>query len=370
MRWSYVAGMAALMVLLAGTDGHAAAAANGSGKVRLTPTVIRVPELIVAKSDAQQGPRLYMGKILPGTSASFGAGGTEAALNALGAQMMIVRSGPQFGLRANGGLLPMRQAGNGFWPVAVPLDAKRSYLLAFPMLAGATNAPQIHYRCGFVMRGTLGGQAICLYDDNLDAKFRIEDDCMRLGEASSAPTVFAPISKYIATPKGVYQIDSIAEDGSELAWSQYTGPAQKLTIGFASPEGEIHATFASQEMSFAAAANGRSSAAMSVVPGSYALSYGVVCAPRLQKVVAVVQAGKMQAVRVGMERPGQMKLGGPFTIEFAYKYENGKLEIDPGRFHVRGICGEEYTNVKYAVEPQIALVSGKQVLPVGKMKFG
>lgn len=347
------------------------AAGTAVTKIKLTPQAIPVPSAVLSRSEGEKGPDLLDGIVRPPSTVTFSSGNSQADFSAAGVKLTALRAWPQFGLKFNDKVQVLGLAGTALSPVLLPISPKRQYRLVFPYMLGGTESATIWYRSGFVMRGMIGGQTVCIYDDNTDGAFRLSDDSVRVGEVAGPVALFAPLSKYVATPAGVYRIDSIAEDGSELAYAPYTGKTAKLKVAFSSPEGEVHVAFGSKqaEMNLVLAANDRNSPVASVLPGQYDLKYGALFSFKTRRIAAVVKPGNMQAVTAEAGKTPQIKLGAPFVLEFAFQLQSGKLNIDPGSFHVRGAAGEEYVEVKHVAEPQIALLSGRQVWPFGKMTF-
>ncbi len=351
----------------AGTAGSA----GDAGKVKLAAIPLQAPEWVASKSDASPAIRLQLGAVLPKHIAVFTAERPEQELMIAGASVKLMSDGRSFGLGTEMGAAALQRMANGGWrPMAARIDRNRSYLLGFPYGVPGQRGV-LHYRSGFAMRGLIGGKPVFIYDDNVDGVFSAEHDTYRFGDSPSPAMVFAPLGKYIPTPGGVYQLDSVAEDGSGLTYSKYTGDAGKFALAFASDGAELQAVFGDKQGDFVAIAHPSRPVELTTVPGAYRLRYGIVYSPAAHKIAAAVTAGKMQPIQVGgtdsAEKP---VMGGPLTLEFKVRRAGNKMTIDPSSFAIRGRAGEEYTGVKYAKEPIIGMLAGGRAIPLGKMDFG
>ena len=272
-----------------------------------------------------------------------------------------------------------------FEPITLKLDQGREYALAFPYgysteyttrTLGIIPVKQqrgfLAYRSGGVQQGSVGGQTISLYDSNTDGLFRPTDDCIAVGELDPKMSVFAPIAANLATPSGVYKLQKLAEDGSAAEFVPVADKSQTVSVSFAGADLEVRVAVLSAEAncSFAASAAKGQAASVAVLPGKYALQYGMVYSPELKRVVATVAAGKLPPA----DAAGQsaMALGGPFTLEFKVNPApaGGNITISSSNFRLSGKAGEDYANYTWAKEPEITLVSGAKSVAVGKMEFG
>lgn len=221
---------------------------------------------------------------------------------------------------------------------------------------------EVWYRSGAVRATRIDGMDVCFYDSNFDGVYRSGDDTMRVGSTCSVP-VFAPIGRYFATQKGIYEIRSLNSAGTELEYVKYSGPTGKLSIS--GSDGETHLVLKSDDMAIALPCNG---SAWPVIPGEYRVLYGVVCT-RNGHLVAAIKPDSVKPYEVTPDKPLSGRIGG-VTLAFTPRIEANKLTIDPVKFKYTGAAGEEYVNVKWSELPTIEVSRGGKSRTLGKMEFG
>ena len=94
---------------------------------------------------------------------------------------------------------------------------------------GTTGALSAHvwYRSGAVEQAVgVGGQTISFYDANADGVYSMDDDGFCVGRLGGAMSVFARISKRFATSQGVFEIRSLAKDGSSFEYAKASGKVE------------------------------------------------------------------------------------------------------------------------------------------------
>jgi len=372
--------------------------ASGGTTAKLKMVKLAAPEVVLSRPNVQQ-IRLLAGIVLPqmpeqavqlqekqrpsitigGTKVSFAlAGGPETIEMTCGEKKQKLErntTDPAVGFRA----------------VTLRLEGDREYQLAFPygyvyqqattlsfQTGGRANAIQtslvgmVCYRSGSVQQFEIDGQTVNIFDHNTDGFYTLGDDSVSIGPADGPANVFAPLGKYIATSKGVYEITSLAKDGSEITYKPFKGEATGVAFANGSAETKVTAVFCNSSDGLnLVAAPGDRPAVLNVLPGKYNLQYGMVYSPKTKKVIATVLPGNMAAVNAATDQSAIVTFGGPYTLEFEYQIADGKLAVSSSTFHLRGKLGEEYTNTTWAAEPQVSLaMAGGRTTDLGKMAFG
>jgi len=354
---------------------------NG-GKVKLTNAPLTAPNAVLSRPDAS-GVRLLNDIVFAGKQLQFPSDSEAVEYAIAGSTLKFqIADNQTFALVHNGrqGLLQRDQS--GFRPVKLKLDQNRVYTLAFPygyvtqMMLGVGQAQRtqglLMLRSGSGQYFTLDGQSFCLFDSNADGYYRLSEDAIGSGRSGASCSVFAPIGRLLATSKNVYQINSIAEDGSTLDYAPYTGATGKLAVNLANSDLEIGAAFGSSDgaLNFAAPFSRTRAHDLKVAAGKYSLLYGLAYSPGHRKIVASVGSGKLAAADVSADQSQKLTLGGPFDLEFALQTGGRQMTISSSSFHLRGKNGEEYANFQWDAEPEIGLAVNGNLRSLGKMAFG
>ncbi|MCL2641163.1 MAG: hypothetical protein FWD53_09990, partial [Phycisphaerales bacterium] len=228
------------------------------------------------------------------------------------------------------------------------------------------------YRSGGVQKGTIGGQTINIYNENTDGVYSITDS-YRMDNGPTASMFFAPLSKYIATKAGIFEITDIAEDGSSISYTPYTDKTGKFAWApMLDPSVEVHAFYKSKTSDLNIALTARSSIAeTTAIPGDYELQRGMVYSPKIKKRIATItpQSGGTLTVNEGATTKADW--GKPFTLEFTATKSGGKINVPPS-FKIRGKAGETYGNfitAAYESSPEVFLLVDNKPTSLGRMGF-
>ena len=163
--------------------------------------------------------------------------------------------------------------------------------------------------------GSIGSTTICLYDSNTDGRYTLDGDTMRTGPPGQIAS-FMPIPDYFATQDGIFKIESLAEDGSQLKYSKYTGPAGKLDVSFAAGSADCQLAFTSRETGLSAFVATRSKGEVPVIPGSYQLGSSVLTTSNGQ-IVGIIVPQTLSPAVVAAGAAQKVQLGAPLALEFA-----------------------------------------------------
>lgn len=277
-----------------------------------------------------------------------------------------------FSLVGPQGTRQLRSAGGALEPTGIVVGGQR-YVLAFPVVTRSSRHANIWYRSGAVQQASLGpGRTVSFFDSNTDGVYGL-DDAMTTARLAGAVAVFAPISKHVSLGGRIYEIRSIAADGSRFEHVASSQPTVKLSSRFVSSGSDLYMAVGSRQAEqnavLVAGVSGASDSA--VLPGDYEILYGLVYSPSLHKPVAIVSGGSEIAVAVG--RPVVVNAGAPFRLEFAAKGDGQKVTVNPGSFRLSGKGGEVYSQYKWlsGKPPEVALLlDGKPVARLGRMGFG
>lgn len=307
------------------------------------------------------------GIIQPAQGATFGKDQSEqvVSLGGQGFTFTVNRDTQAFAVKGDkGAASPLKGQGDGLTPLAVPLASKRKLALAFPIAKAAKGESFIGMRSAAAAKGTLDGEAIQFIDDNLDGSLNQAD-----GFTIGTSPCYAPIAKRIATKKGVYTLDELADDGSKATFTPEAGDAVLVASKFTG-ESAGHAVIASEDGSLMTVLTGAD--AVKLPPGAYKLQYGTVYAAT-GKVMAVIVPGELAAFTVesagadakDAKKKQVLAYGGPFRLGFTARIDNGKLAVTPD-ITLNGAGGERYIDYRWQGPPTV-YVNGKQN---GSMGFG
>jgi len=375
---------AALVCTMSSIRGARAAPTDGgaTAKAKLTSVPLSAPNAVLSKPDAN-GIQLRNDLVFSGTQLRFDSekATAECSLGGTKLEFSIVDA-QGFKLRYNGKAVTLQRDEMSFKPAKLRLGDDRSYVLAFPygyVYQSQAQPGQAQQTQGMLMLRSgngqyfsLDGQSFCLFDSNTDGYYRLSEDAIGIGKSGGAYNVFAPLGRLLSTSKGVYEITRLAEDGSELEYTRFTGPTAKLSIAVGETDLEIGGAFGASDgsLNFATPVNSTRSTELAVVSGKYNLLYGLVYSPAMKKLVATVGPGKLSVADVSGDKATAIKLGGPFELEYTLQTLGRQMTVASSTFHLRGKNGEEYANFTWAAEPEISLAVGGKTTALGKMEFG
>jgi len=229
---------------------------------------------------------------------------------------------------------------------------------------------------GGVQTGKIGPSPqsiIALYDSNVDGFYSIDEDGIVIGSPVEKVHIVQPLSKYISTSGGIFEIQNLAKDGSELTLLPYRGPTATLEV--VAPQdysGQIILT--STDANHNVTVSGKAEERVAVVPGSYTILAAMLDSPSRGPSMLVSGAG-MSALKVETGAKQILALSGPKVLEFQATLLNGNVAIKlyGNTFRIKGHAGETYSSIRYDPKnlPKVYLnVDGKSTLLVGKMEFG
>ncbi|MCL2648998.1 MAG: hypothetical protein FWD61_18700 [Phycisphaerales bacterium] len=302
-------------------------------------------------------------------------------------------------------------------PVELTLDHGRKYFLSgSDFYYAAADRKFSGTGCRLYFRSAQTGKIglpphetpIALIDSNLDGFYTTSEDCIAIGSAENADgspknyPLVQPFSKYITTHDGIFELQNVAKDGSELTLLPYTGPTATIEIN--APQkysGQIILT------SFDAGLNAtvKPGESITVIPGSYTVMGAVLDSQRVvsdelsdmelkimrqmqayeasrkgtpmqqeltQKLQMVVSGEGMSPLKLQDGEKKVLVLNGPKTLAFQATLVNGKVNIKPETIQFKGQAGETYKQLDFdtRLPSEVHLtVDGKTIL-LGKMAFG
>ncbi|MCL2640895.1 MAG: hypothetical protein FWD53_08640 [Phycisphaerales bacterium] len=226
-------------------------------------------------------------------------------------------------------------------------------------------------RPGGLQTGTIGQTPIAIFDSNFDTVYTLSEDGIVIGSPTGKYRIVQPLSKYITTPDGIFEVQHLAKDGSEIILLPYTGPT--ATIEVITPQ-----QFASQILLISSDAKlyvtaygkaGVERESVTVIPGTYRVeNTWLEATPKGS--TGLTQPGAIPPLKVEAGEKQTLVLSGPKTLEFQAKRIGRKINIDPDTFHIKGQNGETYWGEYDQYRPpEVYLnVDGQSVL-LGKMEF-
>ena len=300
-------------------------------------------------------------------------------------------------------------------PVELTLDNERKYLLVTQARTSYYDNKKYANTNGYIRPGgaQIGKVAppphttITLFDSNFDGFYTAGEDGFVIGSpaeiipypypysTSIKYNLVQPCSKYITIPSptnGIFEIQNIAKDGSELTVLPYNGPTATLEV-IAPPKyaGQIILT---SDTGLNVTVNGKAGESVLVIPGNYTVLAAVVAplhrSPRLLPLLVpwtggslvesqhisllcisgAGEGGRMPPLKVEAGAKQVLTLSGPKVLEFQAAMIGGKITIKPDTLVLKGKAGETYKSVTYDDynPPEVYLnVDGKSML-LGEMK--
>jgi hypothetical protein len=330
---------------------------------------------VVSKTDvAVPRPQIVDDFLVPRLEVQFNPVVKEYGLKIAGQKVAILSTDDGFIVKGVSGQTALHKNGVGLATIALPIPSAQKYFLAFPYGYNSMGRGLLMVRGGGTVQCQIDGQTVMFYDDNLDGRYTLADDSFRVGCADAPIDVFAPMSKFFSTGQSIYQIDSLAEDGTALQYSSYHGPAGKLSVVSPSSDWAMVVALANSngQMNLVSESGGSSPDSPAVIPGQYQLLYGGAFSKKTGELIALVAPGSLPAVEVAADQTQTLQLGGALHLEFTVDTPAGdQIGIQPTSIHVKGKAGEEYTAVNFdrSKPPEVFISRGGNKVSLGKMAF-
>jgi len=270
-------------------------------------------------------------------------------------------------------------------PMELAIDNGRKYFLREsvspsyvidPETQEKRSATRIELRPAGVQLGKLGKTRIAIFDTNMDGLYTLDDDGIIIdpatdyfGRLTETYRLAQPLSKYIRTPDGLFEIQKLAKDGSTLTLSPYRGFTASLQVN--APQkysGQIILTSSDANLTILGKA-GKWGETIRVIPGDYTI---LVATFGTREHAMFISGAEMPAVKMAAGEMQILTISGPKQLEFQAAMADGKINIKT--FQIKGQLGETYlldANFSdYKKSPEVYLnVGGKSTL-LGKMEYG
>jgi len=191
-----------------------------------------------------------------------------------------------------------------------------------------------------IQTGKIGNTPIAIYDSNVDGFYTSNEDGIVIGTPLKEYNFVQPLSKYISTPDGIFEVRNLAKDGSELTVIPYSGPTASLEV--ITPRkyaGRI--LLASFDAGLNVTTNGKSDESVTVIPGDYTVLTALLDTKPLSLSMWVTGVG-MPKLKVEAGTKQVLTLSGPKVLEFQASLVDGKVNIQPKTIHTKGQAGETY----------------------------
>lgn len=326
------------------------------------------PAFILSRSDLQETSSPFSSPVLflpPYGAVASRTSMVQRGSLTLAGEKIILDFGPP--PKVNG--IPLKPDSRGcFQTHTMKLANGQPYALAFPgMLPSRTPKGielRMFLRCGIVRVGMIGTCSIGIYDDDLDGIYRLESDTVSV----NTDFVFAPLLAHLATPKGVFTLASLREDGTEIRFQPVEGETATIAVTFKGKDLAVEVAIASEDTSFTTKAKGEE---MIVLPGEYHLLYGLLFSQKAMRPVAGILPGTLSSLSAEAKKKGVIALGEPFRLVFEIRKTDRKVMIHPASFRLKGEHGEEYVGFRMgSPPPSVVWVSGKREVPLGQFEVG
>ncbi|MCL2640390.1 MAG: hypothetical protein FWD53_06060 [Phycisphaerales bacterium] len=275
-------------------------------------------------------------------------------------------------------------------PVELTLDSEgggRKYLL----VAQAYNSKnkELHYTIGRIMpagiqSGKIGQTPIALFDSNFDGSYTAGEDgivtdlsAVVAGPGGQKVYLVPPSSKYIGTSIGIFEIQNIAKDGSELTVLPYTGPTASIEVN--APPGYVGQIVLTSDAGLNITVSGKAGEVNTVIPGRYTVLAAALVVSKQQYPLMISgdgESGRMSPLKVKAGTKQILTLSGPKVLEFQPTLVDGKINIKTETLFVKGQAGETYKNILHydyydpENRPEVHLNVDGVSTPLGKMDFG
>jgi len=223
--------------------------------------------------------------------------------------------------------------------------------------------------------GKIGQSTVALFDANLDGFYTSGQDGIVISSPSKVVDdrlpkfrLVQPLSKYISTSDGIFEVQHLAKDGSELTLLPYRGPTASLQV--IAPQkylGQIILT--SPDANLNVTVSGKVGELVTVIPGNYTI---LVAELGIYPQSLLIYGDGMPSLKVATGAKQVLTLSGPKILEFQATMVYDKVNIKSDTFHITGQAGETYSPICCDQEnpPEVYLnVDGKSTL-LGKMAFG
>jgi hypothetical protein len=213
-------------------------------------------------------------------------------------------------------------SGLGYQSLAIPLGDGTAYVLAFPRGYSYEGEGHLFCRSGSMQTATVDDVEVRLYDDDMDGRYVKGKDGLSVGD-KGAMCIFGTLGDLLPTPKAVYEVRAVAEDGSSLTLSKYAGPTGRLKIQ-PIKDMECRLAFTSEDgkCSFGTLAGEEG---LTLPAGKYRFLYGYVYRPSAKSVVALVLPSTGVSVEVGNAQDLAMTLGDLAKREFPW--DEGQVTV-------------------------------------------
>ncbi|MCL2639228.1 MAG: hypothetical protein FWD53_00130 [Phycisphaerales bacterium] len=264
------------------------------------------------------------------------------------------------------------------------LDSGRKYFLQDMGYDYLDEPEKIVSRCEFEPAGVQTGKIgtppfqtpIHLYDANVDGFYTGDKDGIIIGPLTAVPYgplklhYVQPLSKYITTPGGIFEILNIARDGSEITLLPYRGPTAKLQV--VAPKnysGQITLTSADANLNVTVC--GKAGEWVTVIPGSYTIQNALLNTTSTERYGMYVNQyeHEMPAMKVEAGAEYMLVLSGPRTLECRAAMVDGKINVDVPT--VKGEAGERYSYVFDREKPTMVYLNvDDQSTLLGQMEYG
>lgn len=335
----------------------AAEPATDNSSVVLKVEVLASPQTVLSRAEAAT-PSLAGGAVAGGHKFVF-KGKDAQILTLAGQDLTLAADGPNITCEGKG--VPrtsqrLRPPAGGILKLALPQEP---FSLAITTSAQAQAMTTLWCHAGQVWAGTVAGERIAWFDDNLDGRLTLAADTYGTGKSR----VFAPFAKLILLGGKPYEVDL---DTFTMKVKPFAGPTKALTC--TSGKGPlIHAVIGSPATGLFATIDAPT-ATVQVPDGAYQLQYGLALSTNGQP-LAIVSGKGLKPVQV--DKPATMSWGGPYHLSFAPTLNQDRLQIEGRTLRFTGAAGEEYLGFSCDRPPEVYLrKEGGRNLLVGNFKEG
>ncbi|MCL2639508.1 MAG: hypothetical protein FWD53_01555 [Phycisphaerales bacterium] len=259
----------------------------------------------------------------------------------------------------------------------LPLGNSRKYFVvgqAFTFTATSNNNKKIGFTVGSlkpagIQTGKIGQTPIAIFDANFDGQYTLNDDAIILGPTpNSGSFLVQPLSKYLSTPQGIIEIQSLARDGSEITTRPYTGPTASLATD--TPGQDLKGVLIlTSDASFNIMLNSKTTdGPATVIPGNYKILTGFL---NTRGRSMILTGDGMQPLKLTAGTKQTLALSGPKNLEFRADLVNNKVTIKPDSLLLRGDAGEAYkASFDSRRPPEVFINVDGETTRLGKMEFG
>jgi len=218
-----------------------------------------------------------------------------------------------------------------------------------------------HYAVSSCMAGTVNGQQVRLFDDNLDGEFTQDGkDAIAVGRA----LVAMPLGRTHQIGRDICDL-TVAKDGTSIQATPRTDVKLGVVETPISPALLKSLILIGRGGVYDVKTSGKAG----VPAGDYWLAFGVLAGGGRTMPFVPTQGRLKYPVTAGMIN--RLRIGPPTAMRFTATISGDKITINPYALRIVGSGGERYLNtIKDLGKPTVYLLAGSRIMLQKRMEYG